>query len=117
MTARWLILGLLGVTLWSTTSQRVRVWTEDRRLWTDAVAKAPHKPRPWVNLGNAFAREGFHPAARAAYQRAQQLARNPQRPRGERVSADWYASDNLARLERAAHLEEWLRAQSFSASR
>ncbi len=54
---------------------RVRVWSDERALWRDAVAKAPASSRAWNNLGMAYvAREEWEPA-NAALRRA--LALDP----------------------------------------
>jgi tetratricopeptide (TPR) repeat protein len=40
------------------TYHRVRSWQTMLRLWTDAVAKSPHKARPHAGLGGAFYLKG-----------------------------------------------------------
>lgn len=47
---------LLSIVLLSSymTFNRNKVWQDEISLWTDAVAKSPNKPRPYVNLGNAY---------------------------------------------------------------
>lgn len=52
---RWALLmaPLLALATWSAAA-RATTWTDPRRLWADAVAKAPTKARPWANLGVAW---------------------------------------------------------------
>jgi tetratricopeptide (TPR) repeat protein len=49
-------------------------WNNDRSLWEDAVAKSPHKARPYDALGVALALEGKLEEGRLSLQRAIELA-------------------------------------------
>ncbi len=69
---------------------RVRVWSDERLLWADAVAKAPASARAWNNLGMAYFVHDEYELAREALGRA--LAIDPQHPR---------AAENLRQLELA----------------
>jgi hypothetical protein len=55
------------------TAGRVQVWQSDFSLWKDAVAKAPYKPRPWINYGKELAERQQTAAAFHAFTRAEQL--------------------------------------------
>jgi tetratricopeptide (TPR) repeat protein len=45
-----LLLGLYGIG----TIHRNLVWSDDVRLWSDAVRKSPHEGLPWTELGMAY---------------------------------------------------------------
>ena len=50
----------LSVSTWS----RNEVWSSEIGIWRDTAAKSPHKFRPWINLGTAYAEKGgLHDAA------------------------------------------------------
>lgn len=51
---------------------RVRVWSDDRRLWSEAIAHNPSGSRVWNNVGLAFAADDPTLAA-AAFRRAVEL--------------------------------------------
>lgn len=53
--------------------QRVRVWTDEVKLWTDTVAKAPRSSLAWNNLGAARRDAGDLPGAVKAIRRALEL--------------------------------------------
>lgn len=79
------------------TRDRVALWSSpdpERALWDDAVGHAPHKPRPWVNLGNAYLRAGAPELAEDAYRTAVAVA--PGRPYPERVLGRALAQTNWA---------------------
>lgn len=65
------ILGLscLVILLAGATYARNRIWSDDVRLWTDNVAKSPHKGRGYVQLGKAYRRAGRDDLAVATYNR------------------------------------------------
>ncbi|MEO5658104.1 MAG: tetratricopeptide repeat protein, partial [Nitrospiria bacterium] len=56
------------------TVARNPVWSDEVRLWADAVAKAPGSPVAHLNLGAGYARRGDAPRAIDAYRRALELA-------------------------------------------
>jgi hypothetical protein len=80
----------LVAVLATATFLRNRDYTDEVTLWRATVAAAPHKARPWNNLGFALAQRGDIAAARTAYLRA--LAIDP---------ADIKARVNLELLDRA----------------
>ncbi|HET6266504.1 MAG TPA: tetratricopeptide repeat protein [Acidobacteriota bacterium] len=55
------------------TVARNRVWRTDLALWSDSVAKSPHKIRPRLNLANAFILRQQYPLAIQQYEAALQL--------------------------------------------
>jgi tetratricopeptide (TPR) repeat protein len=55
------------------TYQRNQVWRDEITLWTDTVAKSPHKARPHNNLGLAYTEEGRLPEAIAEFSTAVRL--------------------------------------------
>lgn len=88
------------------TAARVHVWGDERALWQEAVARAPLKPRPWINLGNQFRLRGSDGLAEYCYRQA--IAVAVDRPPVERDASTRIAEANLARLH--VDLEAWLRA-------
>jgi protein O-mannosyl-transferase len=64
---------LLCLVLLPITMERNRIWKDDLRLWTDAAAKSPEKPRVRYNLGVALAKQGQIDAARAEFETAIRL--------------------------------------------
>ncbi len=60
-----LLCALIGASVW-----RTSLWRDPIALWTDAVAKAPHKSRCWNNLGMANLAAQRGPDAIAAFERA-----------------------------------------------
>jgi tetratricopeptide (TPR) repeat protein len=60
---------------------RARVWSDERALWRDAVAKAPESARAWNNLGMAHFSHEEWAEADAALRRA--LALDPANPRAQ----------------------------------
>jgi Flp pilus assembly protein TadD len=59
----------------------VGVWSDERALWRDAVAKAPASARAWNNLGMAYFSHEEWAEADAALRRA--LALDPANPRAQ----------------------------------
>lgn len=55
------------------TAGRVRIWTDEVRLWSDTVAKAPGSSLAWNNLGAARRDAGDLPGAAKALRRALEL--------------------------------------------
>lgn len=79
---RFLVRGLLvvvAVSLPVATTARVRVWGDEQRLWTEAVAHSPSKPRPLMNLARQYALHGSDRLAMLAYQRAVGLTEGAER--------------------------------------
>jgi tetratricopeptide (TPR) repeat protein len=70
--ARWTLAALIGVYA-AGTYQRSGVWSDEVRLWSDAVAKSPEKERPWTWLGRAYYSAGNLPQAQIAWNRAAEL--------------------------------------------
>jgi len=78
--AALLLCAFIGASIW-----RASLWRDPVALWTDAVAKAPHKSRCWNNLGMANLAAHRELEAVVAFERA--LLLDP---------ANEYASLNLA---------------------
>lgn len=91
---RVLSVAVVSGSLLLATAARVQDWTSERRLWTSAVAVSPLKPRPWINLGNAYSRLGSDGLAAYAYRTARDLARA--RTGSERSIGEGIAVANLA---------------------
>ena len=49
---------------------RAAVWSDDLRLWQDAVAKSPEKERPWTWLGRVYHQRGDRIKAQQSWERA-----------------------------------------------
>jgi tetratricopeptide (TPR) repeat protein len=64
------VAALLVAVLTGATLARNRVWRSPLALWSDVVAKSPHKPRPINNLGIAVMDQGDLPGAAALFERA-----------------------------------------------
>jgi protein O-mannosyl-transferase len=62
--------GLLLCALVAASAWRVSVWRDPVALWTDAIAKAPHKSRCWNNLGMAYLAAHRQLDAVSAFERA-----------------------------------------------
>ena len=92
VTACWL-LGLAVVT-----GVRVQLWTDEKALWAAAVAHSPEKPRPWINLGQQYARQGAHGMAVGAFAWGSELSLRPGRTADERTRGWAIAETNLAIL-------------------
>jgi tetratricopeptide (TPR) repeat protein len=71
--------GLLLALGAAATFARVRVWSDQRALWADAVEKAPASARAWNNLGMAHLSHDEYERARRAFERA--LAIDPSHSR------------------------------------
>lgn len=96
----FILVTVVGVALAASTAARVHLWTDgERLLWADAARKAPEKPRPWVNLGNQYGRNGLDELAEDAYTHATELAENPARLSDERAYGYSLAQANVAQLE------------------
>jgi len=69
---RWPLaaLGLIVIFLVLATITRNRVWQSPRRLWTDAIEKAPGVARAWTNLCAVQVAEADYQAALAGCRRA-----------------------------------------------
>ena len=80
------------------THHRVQVWQTDLRLWTDAAAKAPFKPRPVMNEGRMHELAGDVEFADAAYRRVISLSFDPRRSAYNRRFSQAAAETNLAHL-------------------
>lgn len=74
--------GLLGLLAWQSHAQMAR-WQDDRALWASAVALAPLKPRPTVNLAAAMILTDVG-AARMLAERALELSYQPWVPAHQR---------------------------------
>lgn len=98
--------------VWATTA-RLALWRDEAALWADAVAQAPQKPRPWVNLGGQQIVAGQIPDAIVTLHRAQVLATDPRRDVSERTTAAAFAELNLAVALLRAHQDagacRWVR--------
>jgi Flp pilus assembly protein TadD len=69
------VVGLCAV-LAMTTYLRVGLWRSKLQLWSDAVAKSPHKARTHLGLGNAYRLAGQFQPAIDEYMNALNLAGN-----------------------------------------
>jgi len=67
VSGRIVALSCLVILLAGATYARNRIWNDDVRLWSDNVAKSPHKGRGYVQLGKAYRRAGRDDLAMAAY--------------------------------------------------
>lgn len=72
---------VVAVSLPVMTTARLQVWSDESRLWADAVAHSPEKPRPWLNLGRAYALDGATDLAIWATERGLARSRDPRRQR------------------------------------
>lgn len=98
------------------TRDRVALWAlGERALWADAVAHAPEKPRPWLNLGRQYAMDGQTALAVHAYRMAMTAATAASRAPDERVFGRGTAAVNLALLYCNAGNVEAARAITASA--
>jgi protein O-mannosyl-transferase len=52
---------------------RAGVWSDELRLWQDAVAKSPEKERPWTWLGRVYHQRGDSIKAQQSWRRALEL--------------------------------------------
>lgn len=81
-----------------TTDDRAQLWADEPGLWADAVAQAPAKPRPLMNLAKQYVIDGDVAAADAAYRQAMALASATGRSQDERIHGVGLAATNLALL-------------------
>lgn len=71
---RWSwILGVGLVALAALTVQRNQVWENERRLWEDALGKAPLMVRPYLRMGSLLRQEGNFRVAEKMYTRVLEL--------------------------------------------
>lgn len=82
---------------------RAHLWTSEAALWADAARHAPWKPRPWVNLGRAYAINHDNDLAAHAYAEAMQLSMRPGRSKDEQIFGRGIAAANLAILRCQAY--------------
>jgi len=80
------------------TQSRARVWHDDLSLWTDAVQRAPRKPRPWINLGLALERAGDVTSGMQAHQAALALSFQPRLSQYQQVFSRVASETNIARV-------------------
>ncbi len=66
----WLAALGLCVVLTFGTASRNRVYATEVTFWQDVVAKSPHNPRAWNNLGIAYEQAGNFPEAKKCYDKA-----------------------------------------------
>jgi hypothetical protein len=93
----------LGLIVWICLSLfvlivRVQVWQSDVAIWKEAVQWAPWKPRPWVNLGGAYARASNMPSALYCEREAIERGSRPTRLRDERIGGVAVAEADAALL-------------------
>ncbi len=67
------VVGVLVIFLGILAYQRTHVWGEALTLWSDASAKAPGMPRPYLFIGDAHFQAGRHEEALAAYAEAERV--------------------------------------------
>jgi Tfp pilus assembly protein PilF len=91
------------------TSQRNQLWASPINMWTDTVAKSPHKSRPRFQLAKAYYDAGHYPEAVENYEKTAQL----ETPNFD-LLIDWAlaydavgrSADAIAKLRLAAALEK-----------
>ena len=88
--------GLALVALASLSMHRATVWEDERDLWHAAVQHSPTKPRPWINLGNQYARQHMDGPAEDAFLWASHLTQQPGRSREEQYLGWAVADTNVA---------------------
>ncbi len=88
------------------TAARGRIWQDDLRLWTAAVAVAPDHSLPRHHLGMAQQRRGLHAEAVASFQEAVERATGPEKVALARNNE----ARSLAELGRLGEAEQSLRA-------
>ena len=95
------------VALGGATAQRCQTWSTELRLWSDAAAKTPKKPRPWINLGLAREQAGDLPGAFQAYSAALALSYQPRISHYQQRFSNVAARTNIARaLAMSEHVPE-----------
>jgi Tfp pilus assembly protein PilF len=103
------VLGLVVVVEGAATYQRNLVWGTPIDMWSDSVAKAPHKLRPRFQLAMAYFQSGHYPEAVEQFDKAAQLD-----PPNFDLLVDWAlaydgvgrTADAIAKLRQAAALEK-----------
>lgn len=61
------------------TATRVHVWGSPERLWTEATAHSPEKPRPLIHLALQYTRRDADDLAAEALMKAWRLSEQPER--------------------------------------
>lgn len=89
---------LLLLVMSGITYARATVWTSEYTLWTDAAAKAPQKPRPFINLGLAQEGTGDMDAALRTHQTALALSFQPRLTRYQQNFSRIASETNIARI-------------------
>ena len=90
---RLLVAYLLGHALISAVT--MPIWRDDVTLWSHAVAAAPRKPRPTLNLARALILTGQLDQAETLLLRTLALAAQPHVPGYDRADAVSAATANL----------------------
>ena len=80
------------------TAQRVTIWTSETALWADAVAKAPGKPRPLVNLARQADLQHDLATAERLYRAAVTISHDSRRPPRSQRHVRAAAQTNLAHV-------------------
>jgi hypothetical protein len=91
---RIVTVGLLLVCAWLT-EQRAQQWQSDRTIWQAAIPISP-TPRPHVNDGAAFQKDGDHLTASRSYYTAIALSYDERRTAGTNLYSRLSAQTNLA---------------------
>lgn len=102
--AGWVLIGLFAVLTW----RRSHVWESPLALWTDTVAKSPHKYRPRFQLAYAEYQSGKCAEAASQYSITSSLG-----SRDSRLLIDWALAEDcagrpdsaIARLREAAAMD------------
>ena len=103
------VLGLVLAMEGAATYQRNQVWGTPIDMWTDTVAKSPHKLRPRFQLAMAYFQAGHYPEAIEQFDKAAQIE-----PPNFDLFIDWALAydgvgkpaDAIAKLRLAAALEK-----------
>ncbi len=103
------LLSLVLVAEASATYQRNQLWDSAIAMWTDTVAKSPHKLRPRFQLAMAYFQTGHYPEAIEHFEKASQL----EAPKFD-LLLDWglaygfigKPAEAIAKLREAAALEK-----------
>ena len=89
------------------TIARNEVWRSSVRLWTDVVEQSPHKPRGWINLGQAYEKQGDLGRALDMYQMAERVSLEPEVDPHQRLITELLVGMNISDiLMRTGHEEE-----------
>lgn len=94
---------LLVVLLWLgaagiLTHGRASVWTSEFSLWSDAAAKSPLKPRPFINLALAQEVAGDLDGAMRTHQTALALSYQPRLTAYQQKFSEIASQTNIARI-------------------